>query len=235
MLNRTALITGASSTIGTAIALRLSAQGGQLVLVGRDGHKLEAIAQRLPRCTLCVGDLADRDLPARLPAAEVLVHAATAHPAFRRVDDTTDGDLDEAADLSSGALLRLARHALPHMRAAGWGRIVAIGSLAATIGGPGQAAYAAAKAGLLGMVRSIASEVGRDGITCNLVELGLIDTERVRGAVSASVRERLAKRTALGRLGTADEVAAVVAFLVSDPATYVTGIRLEVSGGARLA
>src|SRR5438270_2714821 len=121
----------------------------------------------------------------------------------------------------------------PHMKDRGWGRIVNMASVAGTLGGFGQASYSTTKAGLLGLTKTLALEGGRHGITCNAIVPGVIGTEAFQMA-SATMNERIVRRTALRRPGEPQEIANVVAFLCSDLAAYVTGIELNVSGGVEL-
>jgi 3-oxoacyl-[acyl-carrier protein] reductase len=121
----------------------------------------------------------------------------------------------------------------PHMRERGWGRIVNMGSVAGTLGGFGQASYAATKAGILGLTRTLAMEGGRHGITCNAIVPGIIGTEAFHMA-NPAMNERIAARTVFKRPGEPQDVANAIAFLCSDLASYVTGIELNVSGGVEL-
>jgi Dehydrogenases with different specificities (related to short-chain alcohol dehydrogenases) len=121
----------------------------------------------------------------------------------------------------------------PHMRGRGWGRIVNMASVAGTLGGFGQASYAATKAGILGLTRTLAMEGGRHGITCNAIVPGIIGTEAFHMA-NPAMNERIAARTVFKRPGEPQDVANAIAFLCSDLASYVTGIELNVSGGVEL-
>jgi 3-oxoacyl-[acyl-carrier protein] reductase len=121
----------------------------------------------------------------------------------------------------------------PHMKERGWGRIVNMASVAGTLGGFGQASYAATKAGLLGLTRSLALEGARHGITCNAVVPGIIGTEAFHFG-NPEMNERMVRRTAMRRVGEPQDVANAIAFLCSDLAGYITGIGLNVSGGIEL-
>lgn len=218
---RRALVTGGARGIGAAIAERLEVAGMEV-----------ATLDRLPGATFVV-DLAD---PAPLPefgALDVVVSNAaittTIAPAHRMSDEQWDRDI--AVNLTGA--YRVIRAALGGMRERGHGRIAVVSSLAATQGLPGQVAYAASKAGLLGMARSIAAEYVADGITANAVLPGMIATEQVR-AMPEEIRERLLGLLPSGRMATPEEVAALVAFLVSEEAGQITGQDIAVAGGAGL-
>ena len=116
----------------------------------------------------------------------------------------------------------------------GFGRIIQIGSMAGSLGAAGQVAYASAKSGLVGLTTSIAVETGRRGITSNLLELGLVCTERTESEIPQEIRAHLTRNTPLGRPGTPEEVAAVAAFLATPAAAYITGAVIPVSGGLGL-
>lgn len=181
-------------------------------------------------------DLADAAVVASLDlgAIDVLVHNAAAYAPYARVEDG-DAETDlRVLQVGLSAGLGLARRVLPGMRARGFGRLLFIGSSAAYQGAAGQAAYAATKAGLVGLTRSLAVEAGRHGVTCNLVEPGLVETPRLLEVTSAATREAILAASAVGRIGRPEEIAALVGFLASDQAGFVTGARLPVDGGLGL-
>ncbi|MCD6015820.1 MAG: family oxidoreductase [Solirubrobacterales bacterium] len=218
---RRALVTGAGRGIGAAIAQRLRADGLEVVTADRDEG-----------CDLRF-DLAGAELP-ELGEVDVCVSNAaitdTIAPAHRMSAEQWERDL--AVNL--GGAFRVIQACLPGMRERSYGRIVVVSSSAAVVGLPGQVAYAASKAGLLGMMKTIAAENVRRGITANAVLPGLIASERVR-AMPAELFERI-KSTFLpsGRMGEVSEVAALVAYLASEEAGYVTGQEIGIDGGAWL-
>jgi acetoacetyl-CoA reductase len=220
---RRALVTGSNGGIGAAIVERLR----------RDGFEVVTLDVR-PPADLVV-DLAADPVPAdALADIDVCVSNAgivnILSPAHRMSAEKWDRDL--AINLTGS--FRVIQACLKGMRERGYGRIVAMSSLAASIGGPGQVAYSASKAGLLGMTMAIAAENAALGITANAVLPGVIATENVR-SMPADVLERVHDRfLPAGRMGEPHEVAALVAFLVADDAGYVTGQAIEVDGGSSL-
>lgn len=237
--SRTAVITGASRGIGRATAEILARSGCRVVAVARTGDDVHRAATELGghvealALDICTPD-AGSHLEQVAPEVDILVLNAGSYAPYGPVTAVADADLDRVLDTNVRAAFRLIRQVLPGMRARGWGRIVLVGSAAGHVGGHGQSAYAASKTALVGLCRSVAVEGGSRGVTCNIVDPGLIDTERTRAVLQPDVRERLVADTAVGRIGTPREVADVVAFLASDAASFVTGVRLEVSGGAGL-
>jgi 3-oxoacyl-[acyl-carrier protein] reductase len=234
---RTALVTGASGGIGAAIARQLHGQGATLVLAGRRRDALAALADALgERTRIAVAELAEPQAAEQLIAAadagdgvDVLINNAGLtrdNLAVRMKDE----DWQTVLDVNLSAGFRLIRAALRGMMRRRWGRIVNVTSVVALTGNPGQANYAAAKAGMIGMTKSLAAEVASRGITVNCIAPGFIETP-MTDALSEQQRARLLERVPVGRLGSAADVAAAVGYLVSEEAAYVTGQTLHVNGG----
>ncbi len=217
---RTALVTGAAGGIGAAIAARLKRDGLAVTTLDRApgcDHTLDLATDPLPdldRIDVCVSNAAIID---------------TIAPAHRMTAKQWGGDLD----VNLTGAFRVVQACLSGMRERGWGRIVVISSGAARSGLPGQVAYSASKAGLIGMAKTIAAENARVGITANAVLPGMVATERAK-AMPAEILERLTERLPTGRMAEPDEVAALVAFLASDEAAYITGEAIAIDGGASL-
>lgn len=239
---RTLLVTGASRGIGAAIARAAAAQGWRVVCAARSVDALERVTQSIresgAEAVALVGDVTASGFEEQVRALErpidAWVHAAAAFAPFGDLSRVRPEQLRAVVDTGLVSALTLAGVLVTPMRARGFGRVVCIGSLVGELGGAGQAAYASAKAGLVGLVRSLAVEAGADGVTANLVELGLFDTERTRAALAADVREALVRATPARRMGLPEEAAAVVAFLLSPQAAFVNGAIVPVTGGLGL-
>ncbi len=235
---RIALVTGASRGIGKAIAARLAADGCFVVGTATSAAGAATIDAELAQAGAGVVlriDAADTvaaaldDVAERFGAPLVLVNNAgvTRDNLLLRM---TPAQWAAVVDTNLTGLYHLTRPLLRGMMRARWGRIVNLSSVVARMGSAGQTNYAATKAGIEGFTRSLAQEVGSRGITVNCVAPGFIDTDMTR-ELAEERRRALAERTALGRMGSAAEVAAAVAFLVSDGADYITGETLHVNGG----
>ena len=245
---RRCLVTGAGRGIGAAVAHRLSAAGHSVALTARSADELAALAAQLPGPSLVVpADLTDPDAADTVVSGverawgpvEVLVlnaGAGSSAPLAR----TSDEDWARMLDLNLTAPFRLLRRALPGMVEQGWGRVVAVASVAAKRGDPYVSAYTASKHGLLGLVRSAAAEVASTGVTVNAVCPGYVDTPMTAGTVAtisattgrtaAEARGTLARRQPIGRLVDPAEVADVVLLCLGSAA--ITGQGINVDGGS---
>jgi 3-oxoacyl-[acyl-carrier protein] reductase len=233
-----ALVTGASGGIGGAIAKALHGAGAKVVLAGRRADALEALKAELgDRAAIVTGDLGEldkvdalfKDAEAAFGQIDILVNNAgfTRDGLAMRMKDE---DWQKVIDVDLTAGFRLIRAALRGMMKRRWGRIVGITSIVGVTGNPGQANYAAAKAGMIGLSKSLAQEVASRSITVNCVAPGFITTA-MTDVLPAEQAERLKAAIPAGRMGSPADIAAAVAYLASEEAAYVTGQTLHVNGG----
>lgn len=239
---RRIVITGASGAIGNAVALRLAQPGRSLILLGhRNRDALAALSRSVQRAGADVevrmADLSDLEAADRLAADIVqaagppdsFVHAA-GESHFALLQDLPLSGWRNLLDLNLGAPARLAARFLPGMVGQQFGRIVFVGSIYGTRSGAMEGAYAAAKAGLMGLCHALVGETARSGVTVNVVAPGAVDTPMLRRLDADELLE-LDARIPVGRLGSPAEVAHAVHFLLSEEAGYITGACLPVDGG----
>jgi 3-oxoacyl-[acyl-carrier protein] reductase len=245
LTGRVALVTGASRGIGRAIALQLGAEGASVVgtatteagaleiqqalnEAGVTGLGLELDVTNAAAC-----DTAMSRIETELGSVAILVNNAGItrdNLAMRMKDDEWDAVLDT----NLKAVFRMSRAVMRGMMKARFGRIINITSVVGEAGNPGQANYAAAKAGVAGMSRALAQELGSRNITVNCVAPGFIDTDMTRG-LAETQRQALLSKIPLGRLGDVSEIAGTVVFLASPQAAYITGNTINVNGGMYMA
>lgn len=238
LTDKNALVTGASGGIGGAIARALHAAGARVGLSGTRAGALDALAGELGDGAFAVpADLSSangaktlvKDAEAALGGIDILVNNAglTRDQLAVRMSDE---DWQMVLDVNLTAAFRLSRGCLRGMMKKRWGRIVSITSIVGVTGNPGQANYAASKAALIGMSKSLAQEVASRNITVNCVAPGFIDTPMTEG-LSDEQKHNLTARIPAGRLGEPADIAGACVFLASDEASYVTGQTLHVNGG----
>jgi len=228
---RTALVTGGSRGIGLACAQALAASGHR-VAVTWSSTPVDDAGLLAVRCDVTQADQVEaavEQVESELGPVEVLVaNAGVARDGL--LVRMSEADFDTVIDTNLKATWRFAKLTLQKMMRARWGRVVTISSVGAYVGAPGQANYAASKAGLIGLTRSIAREYGPRGVTANVVAPGPIDTDML-AVLPDDRREAMAATVPVGRIGKPEEVAAVVTFLASDAAAYVNGAVVPVDGG----
>jgi 3-oxoacyl-[acyl-carrier protein] reductase len=239
LTGKTALVTGASGGIGGAIAKTLHGQGAKVVLSGTRAEALEAVRAELgERAFIASANLSDiASIEALTKAAEeaagsgidILVNNAgiTKDNLFMRMKDD---EWDQVIAVNLTAAFRLSRAVLRGMMKRRWGRIIQITSIVGATGNPGQGNYAAAKAGLVGMSKSLAAEVASRNITVNAVAPGFIQTA-MTDVLTDAQKEMISSRIPAGRMGMPAEIAAAVTYLASEEAAYVTGETIHINGG----
>ncbi len=238
LTGKTALITGATGAIGGSIARILHAQGATVAISGTRRDVLERLAADLGGrvhvlpCNLADGVETDALVP-RAEAAMSQLDVLVANAGVTRDNlfvQLRDEDWDQVIAINLSATFRLVRAAVRGMMRRRFGRVIAITSVVGTTGNPGQANYVAAKAGITGMIKSIAQEYAKRGVTANCVAPGFIVTP-MTDKLNDKQREIILAKIPANRAGTAEEVAAAVVFLASNEAAYMTGQTLHVNGG----
>jgi 3-oxoacyl-[acyl-carrier protein] reductase len=250
---RPALVAAASRGLGKACAMSLAAEGARVAICARDPEALETAREEIVSASgsAVMGISADvsveegarrfvREAAAELGGCQILVANAGGPPAGR-FDDLGDEDFRKALDLTLFSTLRMAREALPFMREAGYGRIVILSSSAVKQPIPNLILSNSIRAAVIGWAKTLADEVGADGITVNAVMPGRVMTDRARWLVEQQARatgrsledelDARIEEIPLGRYGHPEEIGDVVAFLASERAAYVTGVSLLVDGG----
>ena len=236
--SRYALITGATGGIGAAIAKRLHDQGATVTLSGTRIEALDALKSTLgDRCHVLPCALNDVEATTHLISraeemmgqVDILVNNAglTRDGLMLRMKDE---DWQTVIDVNLGATFRLSRAALKGMMKRHWGRIINISSVVGVTGNPGQTNYAASKAGMIGLAKSLAQEVASRGITVNCIAPGFIASP-MTDALTASQKESIEARIPMDRMGAPEDIANAALFLASDAASYITGQTLHVNGG----
>ena len=237
LTGKTALITGATGGIGRAIAKTLHDQGATLILTDMDQDKLDEFAAELGENVHALAvNIAETDATKALlkfaepfGGVDILINNAGITKdtlSMRMTDDMWDAVLK--VNLTAG--FRLTREVLPQMMKKRWGRIISMASIVGVIGNVGQANYAASKAGLIAMSKSIAGEVAARGITANCIAPGFIATPMTEN-LPDNVKQAMLDRIPMKRMGTPQDIANVVAFLASDESAYITGQTINVNGG----
>ena len=235
---KTALVTGATGGIGEAIAKSLQAQGARVALTGRKADVLESLAKEMGGDTQVfpcdlgedgAGQKLIQDVEAALGSIDILVNNAglTRDNIGMRMKDE---EWDEVIQVNLGSVFRLTRAVLRGMMKRRFGRIINITSIVGVTGNAGQANYAASKAGMIGMSKSLAQEVASRGITINSLAPGFIKTA-MTDVLTDQQKDKLLTAVPTGRLGSVDDIAAGVVYLASEEASYVTGQTLHINGG----
>jgi 3-oxoacyl-[acyl-carrier protein] reductase len=235
---KTALVTGATGAIGGAIARALHDQGATVALSGTRRDALDALAAELKdRVHVLPCDLADKDaVEALVPSAEekmTKLDILVANAGVNRDNlfvQLRDEDWDNVIAVNLTATFRLTRAAVKAMMRRRWGRVIGISSIVGYTGNPGQGNYTASKAGLVGMLKSVAAEYAKRNVTANCIAPGIIASAMI-DKLNDKQREGILARVPAGRLGTPADVAAAAVYLASEEAAYITGQTIHVNGG----
>ncbi len=241
LVGKTALVTGASRGIGQTIALALAQKGAYVIGTATTAQGAESVTNLFAQQHIegegvaldvtskegvenLMTQLSDQN---KLPSILVNNAGITCDNLLLRMEDE---EWYKVIETNLNAIFRLTKACLKPMFRARWGRIISIGSVVGSSGNSGQANYTAAKAGVVGFTKSLAQEIASRGITVNVVAPGFIDTDMTK-ALPDMVKEEMLKRIPMKKLGRAEDVAEVVAFLASDSANYITGETIHVNGG----
>lgn len=243
LTGRVALVTGGSKGLGKAMARGFAEAGADLVISSRHDDELRAAAAEIAAGTDAevvhfVADMARRDDARRLAGqaleamghVDILVNNAGSNTP-QPIDQVTDADWDRLLELNLSSCMALTRALAPQMKERRWGRIIHISSIMALASAGGRNVYSATKAGLVGMARASALDLGSYGITVNCLAPGPFLTDLPAGLLSQEQKENFAQRTALGRWGQPDELIGPALLLASDAGSYITGETLVVDGG----
>jgi 3-oxoacyl-[acyl-carrier protein] reductase len=240
---KVALVTGSTMGLGKAIALGLAKLGVRVIINdpigGDDAKKVVSLIKDLgAKCHLAVGDVADSNavekiisnIVLKFSKVDILINNAGISIDARTVNYPPDAWEKVIGVNLNGAFL-CAKYCLPSMLRQEWGRIINIGSVAGLIGIPGAPAYSTSKAGLIGLTKTLAKEVGRKRITVNCLALGYIQGGGLFDTISKKLREKLLDQIPVGRWGQPEDVIHAINFLISENASYITGQTIEVNGG----
>jgi 3-oxoacyl-[acyl-carrier protein] reductase len=246
LLDRVAIVTGGSRGIGRAISLALATEGATVIACARNGERLNSLPAEAADFR-CIGKIVPRvldvtdaekierwvdDIAAEFGRVDILANnAGITRDAL--IMNMTDEQFDQVMNTNLRAVFLMTRAVGKHMLRARWGRIINITSVSGIMGNSGQGNYAASKAGVIGLTKSVAKELARRGVTCNAVAPGFINTD-MTNILSEKVKEQVRPLIPLQRVGEPEEVAAVVSFLASPAAGYINGQVLIVDGGLHM-
>jgi 3-oxoacyl-[acyl-carrier protein] reductase len=238
LTNKTALITGASGGIGAGIAKTLAEAGAKVALHGTRQTALEELAKTIPGAVIVVGNLGEPGGAEKVAADAEAALGGTIDILINNAGITRDNlsmrmkdeDWDAVLNVNLTATFKLSRAVMKGMMKKRWGRMINITSVVGSTGNPGQANYAASKAGMVGMAKALAAELASRGITVNCIAPGYIETPMTE-SLSDEQKAKLADGIPAGRLGTPEDIAAAALFLSSAEASYITGTVMHVNGG----
>lgn len=246
LVGKVSIVTGGASGIGRAIALRLARDGADVAVLDLDREGAERVAGEVRvagrRALVCVADVADLEameaavgrVRAELGPATIAI-ANAGYGEIAPIERMTEAEWDRMMAVHAKGTFTLVRACIGDMRAAKWGRIVATSSVAGLEGSANLVHYGAAKAAILGFVKGLAREVGKQGITVNAIAPGLIETPILeRSGITGRTVDHLVRRSAVGRAGVPDDIAAACAYLVSEEASFFTGQVMSPNGGLHI-